>query len=373
MRIVYTVIILGIMASCRQDKNEVPALPTPEITAISRETVQSGDTLELSGKNLRLSSYPTEVFISDRPARILSQSDTKLQLLVPEKVFTGNIVVHIGPQTALWPEVKVIGSPKIKAANPRYVYAGDTILLTGENLGNDPSVLKVWLDGVAVNIIAVKPDTAHIVVPAGTGLRAVVSWQTYNGPKYKQDDLTVAVRPTNIVANNILDYLQKDPGMDLTGAVMDYMSLTPANKSLNDTLRQYLTGQIPCTMFLPNNIAMNAIGIYQHSDAPNAGLNFNALLNGVLKQTSVPEPDKLYPSEYTNYVYEYFDGFPDWHAFIVIREVSGERYVLSTLNTAADQPIWEYGPQRRIIRKHQCGNSIIYEIDGPMTYPIGNW
>lgn len=372
MRIVYTVIVIGMLASCRRDKNEAPALPSPEITAISRETVQSGDTLELSGKNLQLPDYSTEVFISDRPARILSQSDTKLQLLVPEKALTGNIVVHIGPQTTLWPKINVIGSPKIKSANPRYAYAGDTILLIGENLGNDASVLKVWLDDAPVTITAVKPDTARIVVPTGTGLHAVVSWQTYSGPKYK-DELTVAVRPTNIIAGNILEYLQKDPGMDLTGAVMDYISLTPAHKNLNDTLRQYLTGQIPCIMFLPNNFAMNARGIYQHSDAPNAVISFNTLLNSVLKQTTEPVADKLYPSEYTHYVYEYFDGFPDWHAFIVIREENGQRYIFSTYNTAADQPISEYGERRRIIRKHQCGNSILYEIDDVLPHPLGNW
>ena len=374
MRIVFTVITIVMLASCRRDKDEAPALPSPEITAISRRTVQPGDTLELAGKNLQLSGLSTEVFISDRPARILSQSETKLELLVPEKVLSGGIVVHIGPQTAQWPEITVIGSPKITAANPRYAYAGDTILLSGENLGSDVSVLKVWLDGVPAAITAVQPGAARIVVPAGTGMRASLICQTYNGPKHRFDDLTVAVRPADIVANSILEYLLKDPGMDLTGAVLDYVSLTPAHISLNDTLRQYLTGETPCIMFLPNNITMNAMGIHQPGDAPNSGaFTFNILLNSVLKQTADPLTDRLYPSEYTHYVYEYFDGFPDWHAFVVLREAEGRRYIFSTVNTAADQPIQEFGQPRRIIRKHQCGKSILYEIDGLMTFPLGNW
>jgi hypothetical protein len=362
------------LASCRRDKDEAPALPSPEITAISRQSVQSGDTLELTGKNLQLAGLSTEVFISDRPARILGQSENKLQLLVPDKVLTGDIVVHVGPQTALWSKLSVIGSPKIIAVNPRYAFAGDTILLSGENLGSDISALKVWLDGLPAEVTHVQPDAARIVIPAGTDARTSLSCQTYNGPKQHFNDLTLTVRPTNIVAGNILEYLQKDPGMDLTGAVLDYFSLMPANKSLNDTLRQYLTGEKPCIMFLPNNITMNARGIYQPGDAPNAGfMTFNIALNGVLKQTTEPVTDRLYPSEYTHYVYEYFDGFPDWHAFVVFREVDGQRYIYSTLNTAADQPIQEFGEPRRIIRKHQCGNSILYEIDDVMNFPIGNW
>lgn len=374
MRIVYTVIAITMLASCRRDKDEAPALPSPEITAISRQSVQSGDTLELTGKNLQLAGLSTEVFISDRPARILGQSENKLQLLVPDKVLTGDIVVHVGPQTALWSKLSVIGSPKIIAVNPRYAFAGDTILLSGENLGSDISALKVWLDGLPAEVTHVQPDAARIVIPAGTDARTSLSCQTYNGPKQHFNDLTLTVRPTNIVAGNILEYLQKDPGMDLTGAVLDYFSLMPANKSLNDTLRQYLTGEKPCIMFLPNNITMNARGIYQPGDAPNAGfMTFNIALNGVLKQTTEPVTDRLYPSEYTHYVYEYFDGFPDWHAFVVFREVDGQRYIYSTLNTAADQPIQEFGEPRRIIRKHQCGNSILYEIDDVMNFPIGNW
>lgn len=373
MRIVYTVIILSALLACRRDKKDAPALPEPEITAVSRQVVQSGDTLELTGKNLQLSGYVPEVFINDRPARILDQSDTRLQLLVPEKVLTGNIVVHVGPQTAVWPEIKVTGSPKILSASPRYAYAGETIRLTGENLTSDVTALKVWLDDQPVVITAVKPDEAMIVVPAGTSPHAVVSWQTFTGPKYKDEGITIGVRPEHITAGNILEYLQKDPGMDLTGAVMDYISSTPAHKNLNDTLRQYLTGEVPCVMFLPNNNTMNAMGIYQHSDAPNAFINFNTLLNSVLKQTTEPVIDKLLPSEYTHYVYEYFDGFPDWHAFVVLREENGERYIFSTLNTAADQPIDQFGERRRIIRKHQCGKSILYEIDALMTYPLGNW
>ncbi|MGN7722444.1 IPT/TIG domain-containing protein [Chitinophaga sp. 22620] len=374
MRIVYTVIAITMLASCKRDKDETPALPVPEITAVSRQSVQSGDTLELTGKNLHLTGLSTEVFISDRPARILSQSENKLQLLVPDKVLTGGIVVHVGPQTALWPKLSVIGSPKIIAVNPRYAFAGDTILLNGENLGNDISALKVWLDGVPAEVTHVQPDAARIVIPAGTDTRTSLSCQTYNGPEQHFDDLTLTVRPTNIVAGNILEYLQKDPGMDLTGALLDHLSLTPANKSLNDTLRQYLTGEKPCIMFLPNNITMNAKGIYQPGDVANAGfMTFNIALNGVLKQTTEPATDRLYPSEYTHYVYEYFDGFPDWHAFVVFREIDGQRYIYSTLNTAADQPIQEFGQPRRIIRKHQCGNSILYEIDDVMNFPIGNW
>lgn len=376
MRIVYTVIAIAILASCKRDKDESPALPSPEITAISRQSVQPGDTLELTGKNLQLTGLSTEVFISDRPARILHQSETTLKLLVPEKVLSGNIVVHIGPQTALWPELTVIGSPRITAANPRYAYAGDTITITGENFSNDKSALKVWMDGVPAEVTSVQPDAARIIIPAGTGMRAVLSCRTYNGPKQQFDGLKVAVRPANIVAGNILEYLQKDPGMDLTGAVLDHLSLTmpSSGKSLHDTLRQYLTGQTPCIMFVPNNLTMNALGVNNTGDAPNAGfMTFNIALNAVLKQTTEPVTDKLYPSEYTHYVYEYFDGFPDWHAFVVFRESEGQRYVYSTVNTAADQPIDQFGQPRRIIRKHQCGNSIIYEIDGLMTFPIGNW
>lgn len=366
---------LAFASSCSRDKDALPEQPAPAITAVSRDVIQSGDTLDLTLTNFDATGALPEAFIGNRPSKIIDRLPGKVSLLVPDKVLSGKITLHLGDQTAEWPQIKVVGTPLIANASSLYVFVGDTLTLSGENLTGDKDALKIWMDDKPLTITELTNTTAKVVVPTGAAVRPVISWQSYGRSVYKNDNLKVVVRPINIVASNILDYLQKDPGMDITYEAMDYMSVTPVRKGLHDTLRQYLTGQVPCIMFLPNNAHMNARGIYKRSDVATRLLEFGTMLNGVVIKNNLTELalDKLYTCEYTHFVYAYSDGDPNLHAQIVLREIDGQKYVKSTTNTSPTQPIWETGNPVKIIRKHVCGNSIIYETESFVDMPYGGW
>lgn len=375
MRLRYLIMVMvTALASCSNDENTAVTPPVPEITSVNRQIVQSGDTLELTGKNLFGKTQPSEAYLGSRPTKIISASADKMLLLVPDKVLTGNIVLHIDGQTAIWPEIKVTGTPSVTASSSLSAFAGDTLVLTGENLTGDLTAINIWMDGQPVKITAVTNTTAKVIVPEGTGTHAIFSWQTYGRKIYKNETLKIGIRPSNINASSILEYLQKDPGMEVTYLAMDYMSTNPFHKGLHDTLRQYLDGTTPCIIFLPANEALNKMGIYTLEDVQRRGMDMSMLLNVVVKEVVTLDalvPDKLYPSEYTHFVYDYYGGDPSRHAHLVIREKDGEKYVAPTTNTSTDQPVWEAGTWVKVLRQHRCGNSIIFETESFVTVPYG--
>jgi hypothetical protein len=376
MRLRYTILLMAIgFTACSRDEEKMATQPLPEITKVSPEIVQSGDTVILTGKNLQLTGFSPEVFIGTRPTKIISQTAETMKLLVPDKTLTGNIVIHLGEQTAIWPELKVIGTPGVLAAKPLSLFAGDTLNLTGENLTGDPSVLKVWLDGREAKIVGLTATTARIIVPAGAALKSKLSWQVYGGATYKNDGLVISVRPSDIVAANILEYLQKDPGMDMTYIAMDYMSTYSFRKGLPDTLRQYLTGAVPCMMFLPASEALTEMGYTTREDFVRRNLDFTMLLYAVAKpatRMAQLAANKLYATEYTHFVYEYSGGDPDRHSHLAIREKDGQKYVVATTNSALNgQDIWETGSWIKILREHVCGNSVLYETEKFVLPPYG--
>jgi hypothetical protein len=377
--IIYLFILVGsIVSSCKRDKAEQQTivLPAPEIAAVDRVRVQSGDTLVVTGKHLQQQGLTTEIFLAGRPLKIVKQSETQLQLVVPEKIQSGSLILHIGKQMAEGPGITVVGTPKVLTIFPRYAFAGDTLTITGNDLSDNVSHLKVWLGQQAVKVTYVNQDTAKFIVPGGTDPKAMLSWQTFGGPVYKLDSPQVRVRPVDIKANTILEYLQKDPGMDLMEELLTSMITVPTNKQLNDTLGTYMKGERPCIIFLPNSASLNKIGIYGMSDMGKINGPVITVFNSIHAQL-VPmqalQPGILYPSAYTNYIYNYDGGDPDLHAHITILVVNGEKYVVSTMNTAPDQTIQPTGQQRRILKEHICGNSILYETDGFIDWPNGIW
>jgi len=374
----YIVLAVVLLAACRPDNQQdnAPAGNTPEISIISPRIVQSGDTLIVSGKYLQQAGLETSVFLAGRPAKIISQSGDLLKLLVPEKTQSGTLVIHVGKQTATGPVVTLIGTPVIINATPLYAYAGDTVTITGRDLTDDINTLHIWLDGKPATVVAVKTDTAQIIIPGGTNTKAVISWQTKNGPVYNTAPFKLSVRPLHLTGNDIIDYLSKDPGMDLMGAVLASFIKEDDYFHLRDTLKQYLTGDISCTIFLPNNEALNKMGIYKVTDAGLINDAFATVINsihsGVLAESDLKE-GQLYGTAYTQYIYAPGAGNPDLHAYLSFEKENGKTYVISTMNSTLEPPVYPNGTRRLILRRHQAGNCVIYETDGFMNWPYGLW
>lgn len=373
----YSVITILLLGACRRNHAEenAPAGQTPEISLISPGIVQAGDTLEVSGKYLEQPGFETSVFLAGRPAKIISRSGDHLKLLVPEKTQTGTLVIHVGKQTATGAVVTLIGTPFITGANPLYAYAGDTVTITGRDLTSDINTLHVWLDGQQTQVVAVKADTAQIIIPAGTHPKATISWQTKNGPVYNTAPFKLSVRPPNVTGTDILDYLSKDPGMDLMGELLADFIKDDDYFHLRDTLKQYIIGKVPCTIFLPNNEALNKMGIYKVGDAVRLNDAFAVVINsihsGVLAESDL-QP-QLFSTEYTHYIYAPGSGNPDLHAYLSFEKENGKTYVLSTMNATPELPVRPNGTRRQILGMHRAGNCVIYETDGFITWPYGLW
>lgn len=373
--VLYSVFTAMLLGACRRNNadDNVPAGRTPEISLISPGVVQAGDTLEVSGKYLQQAGFETSVFLAGRPVTIISGAGDHLKLLVPEKTQTGTLVIHVGKQTATGPVVTLIGTPVITRAIPLYAYAGDTVAIIGRDLTSDINTLHVWLDGKQTQVVTVKADTAYIIIPEGTNPKAVISWQTSNGPVYNTAPFKLSVRPPNVSGKDILDYLSKDPGMDLMGDILTNFIKDDDFFHLRDTLKQYLIGKVPCTIFLPNNEALNKMGIYKVADAVLLNDAFAVVINsihsGVLAESDL-QPG-LYTTEYTHYIYAPGAGNPDLHAYLSFEKENGKTYVLSTMNVTPDLPVHPNGTRRQIFRMHRAGNCVIYETEGFMNWPYG--
>lgn len=382
MRLSHQLLLLfatGILAGgCRRNQQDAtaPEAQTPEIAQVTPTLVQAGDTLTVSGKYFRQTGFETSVFLSGRPVKLVSVEENHLTLVVPEKTQTGTLIIHVGRQTAIGPSVGLLGTPTILTAAPLYVYAGDTVALTGRDLGNGANDLHIWLDGKPAKVVDAKADTAHFIVPAGVSTKAVVSWQTLKGPIYQNAPFKLSVRRDDITGNNILEYLMNDPGMDLVGTFLQNAIDADTYSHLSDTLRKYVKGDIACTMFLPNNASLNKAGVYTPADGAKVGAGYEIFLNAVhigLITESQMQPI-LFKIECTNYVYNpYGGGNPNLHGYMSFIRENGLVYATGTMNDSPQQPVYPNGERRQILKMHKAGNCIIYETDGFTAWPYGLW
>lgn len=370
-----------LFAACKKEEaaQQQVAIQAPVISKLSRGYVQAGDTLVIYGTALLQEQRTTEVFINDRPCKVLKVAADSLQVQVPLRTRSGAVTVTIsyGKQFTSTNSavLEVKPTPLVKSFWPKYAYAGETITLVMENFSTNNADNHIFLGKDPVQITGGNGiDTFQVVLPANahTGL---LSWRTYQGPLLEMSEV-LPVRETSYPVTTVMGWLQQDVGfryMDtlmwgyptLAGSNYDYYKrgYDSAFRYLNNTDRSY-------TVFLPADMAYYSKDIAftdyidNIKDKPYSfylAMVADIVPDKQLSLTDMHEGD-IYNTAFTMQMQYYPDGSTEYRNTMQITEENGEKYV-NLLGIYG-----EVGPRVKILREHKIGNATLIETDGELGY-----
>lgn len=145
-------------------------LKAPVIESLSPTTVRPGQEVTIKGNGFRNTGKFEQVKFGNTllKSESVQPGNTELHLTVPAGAAPGKypVSVTIAGLTATASElVEVTAPPVFSGFSPATAFIGDEIILTGENLGTDPSWLAVSFGGVDATVVSVDKTSAKVIVP----------------------------------------------------------------------------------------------------------------------------------------------------------------------------------------------------------------
>ena len=159
MKKIYDFICFGalfLFASCGEDGTDVFELGTEDpvvtITALSPDYGYSGDEFDVIGDNLAGAVDFVKVNIGENVAKVLSCTDERITVRIPEDATTGKISVKFFNEelkTDLM--LRVLGKPSVESISKEWGFVGDLITFTGTELGTKAEDIKMIFGDAKVN------------------------------------------------------------------------------------------------------------------------------------------------------------------------------------------------------------------------------
>ena len=159
MKKIYDFICFGalfLLASCGEDGTDVFELGTEDpvvaITALSPDYGYVGDEFDVIGENLAGAVDFVKVNIGENVAKVLSCTDERITVRIPEDATTGKISVKFFEEelkTDLM--LRVLGKPSVETISKEWGFVGDLITFTGTELGTKTEDIKMVFGDAKVN------------------------------------------------------------------------------------------------------------------------------------------------------------------------------------------------------------------------------
>jgi hypothetical protein len=142
--------------------------PPPVVLSVTPLKVEPGGTVTLAGSGFSSNPTGNVVRFGARPARVISASDTRLSVAVPElDVSRGPQNVAVSVETrgvrAGGLFLKVVALPKVTALEPDVALPGGEVAAVGRNLGARP--VKVSVGDAAAEVLEAGPGRVRFRVP----------------------------------------------------------------------------------------------------------------------------------------------------------------------------------------------------------------
>lgn len=154
----------------------------PEITAINPDSGYVGSMISVSFEGiLNPSGLETEYYFNGTRASLISSGSGSVVIVVPEGATSGPVSIRSNDQMIIGPEFKVLeipedttenNEPVINSLDPTEGFPGDTVLISGSNLGG-PDTVRIEMAPVNIlsetntQILFTVPDeaiTGHIYI-----------------------------------------------------------------------------------------------------------------------------------------------------------------------------------------------------------------
>lgn len=141
------------LSACDEDDNEVVNMQNQDapmtVTGINPAEGYTGDQLTVIGTEFGAAKAFVKVFIGQNPTRVISCSEEKIVVEVPEDATTGQVTVELLNEKVTTDLMyKVLGKPSIEEVSPvykneSYGFAGGLVTFKGSNLGVKKEDVKV--------------------------------------------------------------------------------------------------------------------------------------------------------------------------------------------------------------------------------------
>ena len=143
---------LFIWTSCDKGGEEIVDLKyegrAVSVSSISPVAGYIGEELTINGKQFGVSPELMKVFIGEDETEIVSCSEERLVVKVPEGATSGKIILNLLGNTYVSElTYEVLGQPSVTAISPEMGFPDDEITIVGNNLGSTLSAVKLVFTG----------------------------------------------------------------------------------------------------------------------------------------------------------------------------------------------------------------------------------
>lgn len=159
MKKIYNLLCWGallLLASCEEEGTEFIELGTKDpvvaITDISPSYGYVGDEFDVIGENFASAVDFVKVRIGENMAKVLTCTDERITVQIPEDATTGKISVEFFDEklkTDLM--LRVLGQPSVQTVSSEWGFIGDLITFTGTELGTKAEDIKMVFGDAKVN------------------------------------------------------------------------------------------------------------------------------------------------------------------------------------------------------------------------------
>ncbi len=139
------------------------------ITSLSGTDLVEGDTLVIEGEGFGENLTEIQVKVGDELVEVVEMSETKLIIIIPQGITSGQVSIEIGNQTATSEETITVSEPSllITRLEPTNGHEGVTVVITGEGFDGDDDKNQVKFNGVIATITKATPTEITVTVPPG--------------------------------------------------------------------------------------------------------------------------------------------------------------------------------------------------------------
>ena len=186
----FLLLSLFIWTSCDKGGEEIVDLKyegrAVSVSSISPVAGYIGEELTINGKQFGVSPELMKVFIGEDETKIISCSEERLVVKVPEGATSGKIILNLLGNTYVSElTYEVLGQPSVTAISPEMGFPDDEITIIGNNLGSTLSAVKLVFTGTK--------ETAQVVSCENTKIVVKVPSKAVTGPV----DLTISKQHVN--------------------------------------------------------------------------------------------------------------------------------------------------------------------------------
>jgi hypothetical protein len=145
--------------------------PTPTLTGVSPQSLNTGSNLTISGTNLCPNASNNQVWLGDKVARIISASAEQIVVEVPDDSKSGPATIKVAtaglePVGSSTQSVNIVAQPYLSSLSQNFVAPANPFTITGEGFSSDMSKIQVWVGQFQAQIVTASPTSLTVICPS---------------------------------------------------------------------------------------------------------------------------------------------------------------------------------------------------------------